>query len=67
MADAPLVPQLAAIRTARANGELLGDLVNRYGADLVVQALGVCGVAHILGLDEPIERFYEEDDDDSNV
>ncbi len=50
------------IRLARQNGELLGDLVARYGADAVVQALGVQGVAHILGLDEPIDRTYDDDD-----
>lgn len=41
-----------AIRYARfEEGELLGPMIDRFGADKVVRALGVIGVASILGIE----------------
>lgn len=41
-----------AIRYARFHeGDLLGPMIDRFGADKVVRALGVMGVARILGID----------------
>lgn len=41
----------------------LGILIKDYGADKVVEALGVLAIAHILGLDEFIDEYdtYEEE------
>lgn len=49
----PTVPKqlaLEAIRLERKGGETLGSLVDRYGASLVVEALGVKYVAWSLGI-----------------
>jgi hypothetical protein len=41
-----------AIRYARfEEGDLLGPMIDRFGADKVVRALSVMGVAAILGID----------------
>ncbi len=45
---------IAKIQTERHRGELLGPLIDRYGAQIVVQALGVMHCAHSLGVaDQP--------------
>jgi hypothetical protein len=54
------VARLEQVREDRRRGDLLGELVDRYGAGLVVQALGVNHVACALGLRDEING----DDDD---
>lgn len=52
------------IRNARyLSNKTLGELIDRYGTDAVVQALGVHGISHILGLDEYVGDYDEESDD----
>jgi hypothetical protein len=49
------------VRLRRRGGWALGTLVDHFGADVVVEALSVIGVASILGLDN-----YENDDEDQS-
>lgn len=54
------------IRELRRNGELLGPLVDRFGADAVVRALGVMHIADALGITERARyrgRIWEDGDD----
>lgn len=61
--ESPADPQQ--IRDDRfARGKLLGELIDTYGADAVVKALGVQAIAHILGLNEPIPDPAEDDFDE---
>ena len=65
---------LEEIRRERANGELLGPMLNRYSAEDIVAALGHAHLAHSLGVcdcppvdpetGEPLETDYERFDDD---
>jgi len=48
------------IRCERDRGELLGPLVDRYGAHAVVQALGMMHIAASLGIDTPVTDEGEE-------
>lgn len=56
---APLPTLDEQIRQERANGELLGPLLDKYGAEAVVRACGVSHIACSLGVCD-----HEEPEDD---
>lgn len=53
---------IEAIKLERTGGELLGTLVDRYGAEMVVEALGIPHLSWSLGIKPGIEADYEDDE-----
>lgn len=56
-----------AILAERANGELLGPLIEKYGAPAVVDALGVAHLANTLLLDGPSPSESSDPDEDAEL
>ena len=54
---------LKQIRKERSEGELIGPLTDKYGADKVVEALGVMHVARSLGVTTGDAEGRPDDDD----
>jgi hypothetical protein len=51
---------LEEIRLRRQRGDLLGPLTDQYGADLIVEALGISHIAGSLGVNTVATEYGEE-------